>query len=99
MTNLHNKQWIKTIEMNGRTFELIFGRDEWNFLWCWAYEIYRPKKHFFDFFYKSEIFRFWTPDEETIVKQALEKIDEIFALEDRTKKVEKALDKFADYIV
>jgi hypothetical protein len=99
MTNLHDKQWVKVVKMNGRTFKLIFGRDTWNFLWCWGYEIYRPKKHFFDFSYKSEVFKFWTPDEETIIEQALAKIDDLFKEEEKTKKVEKALDKFADYIV
>ena len=74
---MKNKTWVKTVELNNRTFELVFYRDEMSFLWCHGYEIYRPKKNFFDIFYKSEIFRFWTGDEESIIELALKEIDKI----------------------
>ena len=96
---MKNKTWVKTIKLNNRTFELVFYRDEMKFLRCQAYEIYRPKKNFFDIFYKGEIFKFWTEDEDAIVEMALEEIDKIFEQEEKTKKAEKALDEFADYII
>jgi hypothetical protein len=96
---MKNKTWVKTVKLNNRTFELVFYRDEMKFLWCQAYEIYRPKKNFFDIFYKGEIFKFWTEDEDAIVKMALKEIDKIFEQEEKMKNAEKALDKFADYIV
>lgn len=97
---MKNKTWVKTINLNNRTFELIFyRRNEMSFLWCQGYEIYRPKKNFFDIFYKNQIFEFWTEDEESIVKLALKEIDKIFEREEKMKNAEKALDKFADYII
>ncbi len=94
-----NKAWIKNVTVNNRNFKITFYRDSWNILWFRIEEIYRQKKNIFDLTWKEEICRRWTDEEETIIEQALTKIDELFAEEEKTKKVEKALDKFADYIV
>lgn len=94
-----SKTWIKNITLNNRNFRLEFYRDSWNLLWCEIYEIYREKKHFFDSDYRCEIRRFWTAKEDTIIEQALEIIDNMFKTENMSEKAEKALDKFADYIV
>lgn len=96
---MKNKIWIKNVTVNNRNFKITFYRDEWNFLWFKVEEIYRKKKNFFDWSWKEEISCHWTDDEETIIEQALSKIDELFEEEEKTEKVEKALDKFADYIV
>ena len=96
---MKNKEWIKNVTINNRNFKITFYRDEWNFLWFKVEEIYRKKKNFFDFTWKKEICCLWTSEEETVIEQALAKIDKLFAEEEKTKKVEKALDKFADYIV
>lgn len=93
------KKWVKIVEKNGRTFKLIFERDYLDCLWCFGYEIYRPKKHFLDFSYQSQVFCFWTSNEDTIIEQAIEKINNIFTDEETVKRAEKALDKFADYTV
>ena len=96
---MKNKEWIKNVTVNNRNFKITFYRDEWNFLWFKVEEIYRKKKNFFDFTWKEEICCYWTDKEETVIEQALAKIDKLFAEEEKTKKEEKALDKFADYIV
>lgn len=96
---MKNKEWVKNVTVNNRNFKITFYRDEWNFLWFKVEEIYRPKKNFFDFTWKEEICCLWTSEEETVIEQALSKIDKLFTEEEKTKKVEKALDKFADYIV
>lgn len=93
------KKWIKVVEVNDHKYKLVFKRDNWEFLWCICYELYRPKKHFLDFFYQGEIFRFWTPDEETIIEQAIEKINDIFKEEEYRKNVEEMLDKFTNYTI
>ena len=93
------KEWIKNVTINNRNFQITFFRDEWNLLWFKVEEIYRKKRNFFDWSWKKEICCHWTEKEETIIEQALAKIDKLFETEDRTKRVEKALDKFADYIV
>lgn len=96
---MKNKEWIKNVTVNNRNFKITFYRDEWNFLWFKVEEIYRKKKNIFDFTWKEEICCHWTDEEETIIQQALARIDKLFTEEEKTKKVEKALDKFADYIV
>lgn len=94
-----NKTWVKNITLNNRNFRLEFYRDTWNLLWCEIYEVYREKKHFFDFSYQDKVNSFWTSHEDTIIEQALEKIDNMFKSENISANAEKALDKFADYIV
>ena len=96
---MKNKEWVKNVIVNNRNFKITFYRDSWNLLWFKVEEIYRQKKNFFDFTWKEEICCYWTNEEETIIEQALEKIDRLFKEEEKTKKVEKVLDKFADYIV
>jgi len=96
---MKDKKWIKNVTVNNHNFKITFYRDVWNHLWFKVEEIYRKKKNFFDLTWKKEICCFWTDKEETVIQQALSKIDELFAKEEKTKRVEKALDKFADYIV
>ncbi len=96
---MKNKEWIKNVTVNNRNFKITFYRDYWNLLWFKVEEIYRKKKNLFDLTWKEEICCLWTSEEETVIEQALSKIDKLFTEEEKTKKVEKALDKFADYIV
>lgn len=94
------KKWIKVVEVNNHKYKLVFKRDNWEWLWCTCYELYQHKQHFLSFLYQEEeIFRFWTPDEETIIEQALEKINDIFKKEKYKKNVEEMLDKFTDYTI
>ena len=96
---MKDKEWIKNITVNNRNFKITFYRDERNFLWFKIEEIYRKKKNFFDFTWKKEICCYWTDEEEIIIEQALTKIDNLIAEEEKTKNIEKALDEFADYTV
>ena len=95
-----NNQWVKTVEVNGRTFELVFSYDQYDFFWCYGYEI-RPKKCFFDIFYKTEVFRTCTfyEDIDSIFQYGLKEIRKYLGQEEKRKEVKKALDKFADYVV
>lgn len=94
-----NKKWIKNVTINNRNFRITFYRDGWNCLCFKIEEIYRQKKNFFDLTWKKKIGEYWAINEDTVIEQALEKIDKLFKKQEEKEKVEKALDKFADYIV
>ena len=99
MKAMADKIWIKNVTVNNRNFRITFYRDKWELLRFKIEEIYRKKKLFFNLTWKEKICCYWTDEEESIIELALTKIDELFIEEEKTKKVEKALDKFADYIV
>ncbi len=96
-----NNQWIKTVEVNERVFELVFSYDQYDYLWCYGYEILRPKKCFFDIFYKTEVFRIYTiyEDIDTMFQSALKEIRKYLGQEEKRKEIKKALDKFTNYVV
>lgn len=53
----------KVVEMeNGRKFRMEFTED-WGIIWTTVYEVYREKRHFFDFSYEKEIGRKWGSDD------------------------------------
>lgn len=53
----------KVVEMeNGRKFRMEFTED-WGIIWTIVYEVYREKRHFFDFSYEKEIGKKWASDD------------------------------------
>ena len=73
-------KWVKDIQKNNRTFRLTFINDYLvDGLWyCIGEEIYRKKKHIFDFSWKEKVFEFYTGNDINIIDKAMGKIQDIF---------------------
>lgn len=93
-----DKKYQKTIQVKGRTFLICIYDDEFGLPYTDIYEI-REKKHFFDFDWKTRIFRYWTSNKNERIEQAMLKIKYYIKEEEEFENFQKELDNWADNVL